>query len=477
MLGGVFWTALATYSGFFFQLAVSAILARLLRPEEFGLVALCMVALAFFGLFTDMGLGSGIVQKRDLTAADYNSLFTLTLYAGVVVAAALCLAAPAVARLYNEPQLVTCLRLLSIVLLLSCWGVVPGSLLVKWQRFKFMSLRALVFQILTGCLGCLAAWAGWGIYALLVGPLVSGVGVFIVNLVASGVRPVWRIDLKPFKAIFAYSAWQFLFTLTNYLSRNADKMLIGKCLNLTQLGYYEKGYRLALLPMEYLAGVINPVVHPVLAPLQDDRPEQTRQILRIVEVVALLCFPVAVLCAFGAREAVLLIFGPQWGPAIPCFVILSLSIGFQGVNRVTGAFYMAAGATRDFFWVGLWCSLFTLAMVAGSALTWRSIEAVAAGFVVGWIGSWAIALYWLFHKVLPTPADRLWRAYLPAAKLTALTLLVLGASELLLPYDNLWLSAAVKVALFLAVAGLFAYRTGFIKLLLLWRKQRRSGES
>jgi O-antigen/teichoic acid export membrane protein len=164
------------------------------------------------------------------------------------------------------------------------------------------------------------------------------------------------VILYVLRQIFSYSAYQFLFNIINYFSRNLDKLLIGKYMGMSPLGYYEKSYRLMMLPLQNITQVITPVMHPIFSDYQNDLERLASGYERIVRFLAFIGLPLSVLLYFTASEVTLIIFGDQWIPSIPIFQILTLSVGIQIILSSSGSIFQAAGDTKSLFVCGLFSS-------------------------------------------------------------------------------------------------------------------------
>ena len=181
LLTGAVWTSAAKYSNILVQLGVTAVLSRLLLPEDFGVVAVTTVIVSFFAIFSDLGIAPAIVQKKELTHDDLSRIFTFTLLSGGAVTVVFFLLSGAVAAYYDAPVLRTICRILCVNLLFAALNIVPGALLYKERRFRFIALRTLAVQFTAGAAAVAAAFAGAGVYALTVTPVVSSVVLFAVN--------------------------------------------------------------------------------------------------------------------------------------------------------------------------------------------------------------------------------------------------------------------------------------------------------
>lgn len=178
---GVFWIAIAKYSGIVVQLLISAILARLISPAAFGTIAVAMVILYFLNIFSDIGIGAAVVQFKQLTKQHLNSLFTLTTYIGILLAALLYVLSGIISSYYGDQTLERVCQMMALVIFFNSLNVVPNALMRKDKRFRTIALRTLFFQVVSGSIAVWGAFHGWGIYALLVSPVLTAIGVFVVN--------------------------------------------------------------------------------------------------------------------------------------------------------------------------------------------------------------------------------------------------------------------------------------------------------
>lgn len=247
LFSGVFYTALAKYSGIVISLVVAGVLARLLTPDDFGVVAIASVIIAFFNLLTDMGVSPAIIQHKSLTKAELSDIFSFTVWTGIGISMLFFAASWLIADYYESDILRTLCQLLSINLFLlpplSC-----PELCLPDKEFKFIAIRSFVIQISGGATAVTAALCGAGIYALIINPILSSVLIFTISFQHYPQHLRYTLGLTALRKIFSYSAYQFLFNVINYFSRNLDKLLIGKYMGMSDLGYYEKSYRLMMHP-------------------------------------------------------------------------------------------------------------------------------------------------------------------------------------------------------------------------------------
>lgn len=398
LFSGVFYTALAKYSGIVISLVVAGVLARLLSPDDFGVVAIASVIIAFFNIFTDMGISPAIIQNKTLTGRDLSDIFSFTLWMGIALSALFFAASWPIAAYYGSPILRTLCQLLCINLFFASANIVPNALFYKNKEFKFIALRSFGLQVASGAAAVTAALCGAGLYALLISPLLSSALIFLISIRRYPQRPSLTLGLGALRKIFSYSAYQFLFNVINYFSRNLDKLLIGKYMGMSQLGYYEKSYRLMMLPLQNITQVITPVMHPIFSDYQHNLARLGAAYERIIRLLAFIGVPLSVLLFFTAQELTLIIFGSQWLPSVPVFRILTLSVGVQVILSSSGSIFQAAGDTRSLFICGLFSSVLNVAGMLLGIFHFGTLEAVAWCIVSTFCINF-VQCYWQMYRV------------------------------------------------------------------------------
>lgn len=447
LVSGVVYNSVAKYAGIVVTLVVTGILSRLFTPEEFGVVNIATVVIAFFAVFSDLGIAPAVVQHKQLTQRDLDNIFSLTVWSGLGISLLFFLAAPLVASFYDgSPVLTTICRLLAVNLLAVTVNLVPNALILKDKRFRFIAVRTLAVQIAGGAVAIAAALTGAGIYALTINPILSGLLLFGINYRQHPLHLRLRVERASLRKVFAFSAFQFSFQLLNFFSRNLDKLLMGRYMSLTQLGYYDKSYRLMMLPLQNIAYVVSPVMHPVFSDLQHDPVQLENSYRKVVRLLAFIGLPLSAVLWFTAEELVLIVFGNQWQPSVPAFRVLALSVGVQIVSSTSGAIFQAAGDTRRLFWCGLFSAATTISAVCagifGSGTTLAVAWCVSAAFLVNFVQCY----YTLYRGTLRLPQGPFWRCFVRPALLTVLLCLPLGALQAWLPAMPLVASLAIKGA-------------------------------
>ena len=454
---GVFWIALAKYSGVLISLGITAILARHISPVAFGTMAIATVIMAFLDIFTDLGIGAAIIQFKDLTKHQLNSLFMVGCIVGIILASSLYFFSQPVANYYNDEQLISVCHWFAISLLFNAFNIVPNGLMLKNKRFKVVSLRTLTFQIISGAIAIWGALHGWGIYALIVNPVTTSIGVFIVNFFNYPQKLIINIDFGAVKRVWKYSSFQFLFNVVNYFSRNIDKLIIGKYFSMSNLGYYDKSYRLMQLPLSNVTHVITPVLHPILSSLQDDKAQLAQKNTKLATLLSEISFPLGIILYFCAGEIIEIIFGPNWKPSIPIFKILAVSVPIQVILSTSGSIFLASGQSKHLFIGGITNTAITVTGFFIAAIHFKSIESMAWAWditiLLGFINTYILMNRYTFRS---SPTLFL-KALTPQLINSTIVIILMVCIKNFLTFPNLFISLATTSLLILLFTVICAY--------------------
>ncbi|BFK46147.1 lipopolysaccharide biosynthesis protein [Alistipes sp. i18-0019-D1] len=434
LASGVFYTSVAKYAGVVVTILVTAVLARLFTPEEFGVVNIATVIIAFFAIFSDLGIGPAVIQHRNLSRRDLGGIFSLTLWSAAVIALLFFAASGLIASFYDDSaQLRDICRILALNLFFATANIVPNALVMRDKRFRFAAVRSLAVQVVGGAAGIAAAYAGAGIYALTINPVFSSLMLFAINYREYPLRIRLRPSRGAIRKVFSFSAYQFSFQLLNFFSRNLDKLLMGRYMSLSDLGYYDKSYRLMMMPLQNIAFVISPVMHPIFAHMQDDLKKLGESYLKVIRLLAFIGLPLSAVLWFTAEELVLIIFGGQWMPSVAAFRILALSVGIQIVMSTSGSIFQAANATRMLFICGLFSATLNVTAICTGIFAFGTLEAVAWAICLSFAVNFVQCYHALFCLTLRMKWGPFWKSLLSPLLLTAILALALAGLTHLLP--------------------------------------------
>lgn len=361
-LRGLKWSTIAQVGKQVSQFVIVAILARLLSPDDFGLLGMITVFTGFAMTFSEMGLGPALVQKQDVTEEHLSSAFWVNIAMGALLTLGFIAAAPAIAWFYEKPELTPLISVISLHFLFMSFTLVQQALLQKEMDFKPLMVRDIAAVVGGGAVGITCALNGFGVWSLvyqaLANSLINGVSLWFF----SSWRPRFLISLSHLRSMFKFSANLTGFQIVNYFSRNLDYLLIGKFLGAEALGFYTLAYKLMLLPLQNITWVLNKVMFPALSKIQSDLARFRDAYLKLISAISGVTFPIMAALFLLADELVLLVYGPKWNSSIMLIKILCLSGALQSLSSTVGLIYNSQGRTDIGFKFALFLSAPSVAL-------------------------------------------------------------------------------------------------------------------
>jgi PST family polysaccharide transporter len=376
------WTAGAKIAQQAIQFLLLTVLMRLLGPAAFGLVGMVVVFSGFAAIFTEMGFGSALVQRQELSESHRSTVFWLTLASGALLSGSLFVAGPWIAAFYREPLLRPMSAWIALSFVLTAPSVVSRSLLTKAMRFDVLAKVDVAALTVSGVAAAAAAASGAGVWSLVAQQLVSA-GVTSALLFWFGRwRPCFLWSWPAARELFGYGAGLTGFNVVNYWARSADKLLLGHFLGSVALGLYSRAYSLMLLPLTQVVSIVTPVMFPAMSAIKDDKARLRRAFLRMTTVLTFITFPMMTGLAVVAKPFVLSLFGAKWAEVVPLIQMLSFCGIVQTLLNPTGVIYTSQGRTDWLFWWGIaGGGVLVIAIIVGTLM--GSIMSVATAYLIG----------------------------------------------------------------------------------------------
>jgi PST family polysaccharide transporter len=346
-ISGVKWSSISLFGR---RGLSTIILARLLAPADFGLVAMAAVVIGFIEIFNDLGTATAVIQRKEPSRALLASVFWINAGFGLAATLVLILLAPLLGVFYREPQVAPIMQVLSLSLLLSGIGTMQKSLLERDLEFEKLARQEIGTTLFATLIGITAAFLGYGAWSLVYQMLAGNLVATLLIWRASHWRPSWQFDWPEIRSMIGFSLNLTGGNIFNYFARNADKLLIGRFLGVQDLGYYDLAYRLMQFPLQGISAVISRVMFPLYSRMQDDARQFGRTYLKVASAIALISFPLMLGLTALAGPFVLTLFGAAWTPVIPLLLILAPLGAVQSILTTIGNIYAAKGRTD----LGLW---------------------------------------------------------------------------------------------------------------------------
>jgi len=457
---GVFYTAIAKYAGIIFSIIITGVLSRLLTPEDFGTIVPVTVLVSFFSILGDIGIGPAIIQNNEFTKDDHSSVFSFTVMMASILAIVFFSCSWLIASIYESDVFILLCQLLSCALFFYVINVVPNALLYRAKKFRFLAVRTLVVQLIAGTIAIVSAFMGVGLYALVIQSITSSILLFILSYRENPLKlRIRTINWQPLKKIRSFSTFQFLFNILNYFSVNLDKLIINKYLGTSQLGYYDKSYKLMQMPLQNIPYIITPVMHPIFSSMQNDLEKMRVYYSKVIRLLGFIGFPLSILLFFAGKDIIFILFGTQWEPSVPVFKLLALSVGFQIILSTSGSIFQSAGKTHLLFLCGLLSTATIVIAILTGIFFFQNLEAVGALLSCAYITNFFVAFSIMFCVLFRCGLVPFLKQIVSPIFLSVMLAFILYGVSMFTNDMNVIISLIIKGSITVCIAGIYLQLT------------------
>jgi O-antigen/teichoic acid export membrane protein len=457
-LFSLLWQYTSVFTQALLQILVLAILARLLSPEDFGLLGIAMIFVGFAAIFSQLGVGPAIIQRSEITPTHIRVGFTLSILLSVVLCLLLWAFTPITARFFQNDRLTEILPVISLNFFFAGFGVVAGSLLRRnllFHKLMWVDVGSYLFGY--ALIGITLAQLGYGVWALVAATLSQSLLKSILLFISQPHPITPSISRQEFRDLIHFGGGFTLARVLNYSANQGDYLIVGRFLGPELLGLYTRAYQLMMLPGKYFGEVLNTVMFPVMATIQNKRPQLAKTYLTGIAMVSLVCLPISVLMVTVAPEIVQVILGSKWLDVIIPFQILAIGILPRVSYKLDDTLAKALGvmyrrSLRD--------AIYVVAVVTGSllGLMW-GLPGVAFGVLCAVITNYILATS-MSLNLLNCSWSEVFRAQVPGAYLaigvtfvavsTRSLLYANGMSPLIILLITMFVSGISIIGLFLS---------------------------
>jgi O-antigen/teichoic acid export membrane protein len=333
------------------RFGVLVLLTRLLAPADFGVASAAMVFITFSLNFSQLGMGPALVQRPALQPRHISTAFFASTGLGILVAAVVWAAAPMIAQFFRMDHLAPVVRWLALVFPIAGMSVVPESLLQRELRFRLLANRDVVsYGLGYGMVGVVLALLGYGVWALVAAQLTQALLRTAILLRAGPPLLVAPPTWGSFLELMDYGVGQSAGRLGIILANQVDNLVVGRWLGAVALGQYSRAFQLVSVPTALLGDVLDKVLFPTLARVQDEPRRLASAFLHGTALLALLTLPAGVVIAVVAPELVAVAFGSRWEALVPPFQVLALGVMFRTSFRMSDSLSRATGKVYRRAW-------------------------------------------------------------------------------------------------------------------------------
>ncbi len=453
------WNGASMLAATVLQLTQTAVLARLLPPSEFGLMGLVLVATGFAQALSDFGLGGAIIYRQTSDQNELSSLYWANTLGGLILCLLTIAISPLAAAAYHEPVLTRLLPASALAFLISPLGQPMTAILQRDLRFKRLFFCEILSALGGAATAVFLAWKLQNAFALVWGQVVSAFFRSMTLWVFAGWRPSLRLRREDLSPHLSFGLFQTGQRLVNFLAQNLDKLLIGRLLGTSALGYYTVAYQLMVRPMLLLNPVITRVAFPVFARMDGDLKRIKAGYLEMIRIIAFIMMPLYLAMLVAAEPIIHALLGSVWMPAVPVFRALVLLGLLQCLGNPLDSLLLALGKAKLAFWFNvLALSLYAIAIPIGAHFGLVGIAYALLAACAGVLVPADLWMRWSIARMTPGEYTEAWMAFLGMGTVSAA--LIFGLLHFLQGCPDL------EVLVLITLAGTASY----LAMAFLWKR-------
>ena len=404
---GIAWTASAQVIKQCLEFGVGVIMARLLAPSDFGVVAACMIFFSFVSIVTSFGFGPAIIQRSEINDEYLNTAQTICVAFGIVSSLAMALCAGLIGGVFRNQAVSDIIPLMSLTFLFSSFSIVPQSLLTRQLCFSKLTTASIISSASYGVVAVGMAASGFGVWSLVGAPVASVfVNMVLLSYFAS-YFPKFSFNRKYCNEIWSFGGAVTISSLLNHVARNADNFIVGRHLGSEALGFYSRAYNLATIPKEIMVSVFGAVLFPSFARMQDSVTRQSDAYFKSINAIVLVTLPASLVLLISAPELINVVYGDKWSNSIFPLRILSLAGFVYTLYIPCTSLLLGLGKVRPYTILQIVYSVGTILAVCLTYSQGIACVAFAVSMVI--IISW-IAYLVAVHKIFAFQFSSYWKS-------------------------------------------------------------------
>jgi O-antigen/teichoic acid export membrane protein len=328
-LSGAKWSSITQFGKYGISFFLSIILARLLAPEEFGLIGMLTIFTTIANVFINSGLSSAIIRLKDASENDYSTVFYFNMVVSLFFYGVLFFSAPLIASFYDEALLVSLTRWISLVFVINAFGIIQNAILIKAINFKVQTICILSGLGVSVIVSAYMAFSGYGVWSIVGQVLSQALVTNILLWLLSKWAPSGRFNIESFKKLWAFSSKILLTSIITQVINNIDSILIGKVFSASQLGFYTRAKSTQEIPVSIGSSTLSYVSFSILSKVNDNATEFEKVHIKLFKLSAYVFLPIIFGLIAVAEPFVIVLYSAKWIPSVQLLQIISLyGIGY-----------------------------------------------------------------------------------------------------------------------------------------------------
>lgn len=382
VISSLFWKFMERAGVQVMQFVVSIVLARLLAPEEFGLIAMVMIVIAIADVFVQSGLGIALIRKKEVDDLDFSSVFYASLTIAATAYTIVFISAPFISEFFGQSGLTPVIRVLTLTLFIGVFNSIQNAYVARHMMFKKLFIRGLCATIPSGALGIFLAYQGFGIWALVVQQLSNASFSVLAMWFTVPWRPHLQFSWERLKDLFSFG-WKLLVSaLIDNIYDKIRAVVIGKMFSSSALAFNDRGDHFPRLLITNINSSISAVLLPSLSAYQDDKPQLKKMARRSIVTSSFVLVPMMTGLAMLAQPLVLILLGEKWLPCVPFIQAYCFTYALYPIHTSNLSAIQAMGRSDIFLKLEIIKKTYGLALIVGSYFYFKTPIGLAYGAMV-----------------------------------------------------------------------------------------------
>lgn len=440
---GFKWSFLDNVGKYGGQFVIGIILTRLLTPEDFGLIGMITIFIVIGQSLTNSGFGQALIQKKDADNTDFSTVFYFNLLASSTIYLIIFLAAPLIARFYNQPELIPLVKVICLAFVIDATGRIHHVYLEKKLDFKSPSIIGITSVLISGSISISLAYLGFGVWALVANTLIRSLAGAIMFWIISKWRPLLAFSKKSLKTLFMFGSKILVAGLMQSFFHNIYYLIIGRFFSAQSLGYYTRAATFKDMPVSTITVIIQKVTFPVFSTIQDDDEKLIPGYTKAFRLLLAVVLPLMVMIFITSRPLIHLVLGEKWLPVVPYLKVMVLYGWIYVIFTINNQIITVKGRSDYYLQLQILDKVFIIISIL---LTYRfGIMAMIYGHMGATILSYLVESIYLKKVIDISLPDQL-KNILPFLFAASLMLLSSVPIAMYVENDYLYLTASILIS-------------------------------
>lgn len=349
----IFWAFFSNTWTKIISFIISILLARLLEPEEFGVVGITLAIIAILKTISNLGFSSALIQVKKIEKGMYSTVFWFNIICSLVLYFLLFILANSISVYFEINELTLLIRILGLILLLDALSIIQRTYLKRKLDFKSIATTNIISDLTGGTLGVISAFNGLGVFALIVQHIVRSLTGFFVFWYLSDWRPKFIFKVKQLKQLFSFSFFKFIDSISRTFFEKITVFFVGGVFDTKTLGYFSRSQSFSSFIMQTVTMPITNVMFPHFSKLQDNIQKLKKHLIFSNNTIAFIVTSIVTVLYFWGGEIIILLFGDKWLPSVPIFKILIIASLFKPITTIQSSTILAQGFSNYDFYLNL----------------------------------------------------------------------------------------------------------------------------